>query len=204
MRGPKRKKVYVKKVKYDSEAEESEEETKKPTVKEMQDMDIFKGKDLHSDNSEDDISEQDFAVPEKDPLKLAEIKKSEQEIETQKSTKLASVISKILENTSESKRPVLSLKRKFETELDDQKLLVKAKKLLQTNKKVTQDQGRVYPDYSTLEYEKTLRKTSTKGVVQLFNALRAAQKSVQELESEGIQKNVANGTFTSNLSPNCV
>jgi hypothetical protein len=40
-----------------------------------------------------------------------------------------------------------------------------------------------------MDHEKKLRKLATKGVVQLFNALRAAQKSAQEVASEGIQKN---------------
>lgn len=47
------------------------------------------------------------------------------------------------------------------------------------------------PEPEAMQYEKTLRKMATKGVVQLFNALRQAQKTAQEAESEGIQKNTA-------------
>jgi Rrp15p len=39
-------------------------------------------------------------------------------------------------------------------------------------------------DASQVEYERTLRKTATKGVVTLFNAIRASQTKAQEAQSQ--------------------
>lgn len=101
---------------------------------------------------------------------------------------------------------MLSLKRKIEEEIDDAKLEAKAKKQLTAEKKEKKDIGKVIPTHITTDYEKSLRKIATRGgniiavhsspkylVVQLFNALRAAQKTAEELEADGIQKNVSNG-----------
>lgn len=51
--------------------------------------------------------------------------------------------------------------------------------------------ARVIPDHTSTDYERQLKKLATKGVVQLFNALRQAQKTAAEVEAEGIQKNAS-------------
>ena len=101
----------------------------------------------------------------------------------------------------------MSLKRKIEEEIDDAKLEARAKKELSAAKRVKKDVGKVIPTHQSTDYEKSLKKLATRGglilyrlmyllrfvVVQLFNALRAAQKTAEELEADGIQKNTANG-----------
>jgi predicted DNA-binding antitoxin AbrB/MazE fold protein len=104
-----------------------------------------------------------------------------------KKSKLSSVISKILTTKANQKRPVLSLKRKIEIDLDDKKLEEKAKKKISQDKKEHLEIGRVYPTNDTLPYEKSLKKIGTRGVVQLFNALRQAQKVDLE-EGEKVTK----------------
>ncbi|KAI8909631.1 Rrp15p-domain-containing protein [Gorgonomyces haynaldii] len=94
----------------------------------------------------------------------------------QRAKKLSSVISKILD-TEDTKRPILSKKRNIEAEIDDAKLEAKAKRVLNAEKKLKMNAGHVVPTHANAGYEKMLRKTATKGVVALFNALRAAQKA---------------------------
>ncbi|KAJ3000499.1 hypothetical protein HDV02_005364 [Globomyces sp. JEL0801] len=197
MRGPKRKKVYKKKneKQYNSDSESEQETTGnlKYTKKDLADLDIVN--DNHYSDSDDvenldELNDSDVVQDDDDKetgvKKIPQVKKSVEEIEEGKSTKLASIIGKILDTKIPTNRPVLSLKRKIETDIDDAKLEEKARKLMTKEKKVQKDIGRLIPDNTTLDYEKKLRKTATRGVVQLFNALRAAQKSANEVESESV------------------
>jgi hypothetical protein len=106
--------------------------------------------------------------------------------------KIASVLTKLLDQT-DTTRPILSKKKHIEKELDDVKLSEKAKKLISARKRIKFDSAHVIPDHSTMDYEKSLRKTATHGVVELFNALAAAQKTAQQIASEGVQKNEISG-----------
>ncbi|KAJ3273498.1 Molybdate-anion transporter [Terramyces sp. JEL0728] len=184
----KKRKVSLKKRQKAEAAYNSDSDVEEFTKQDLIDNDILQDDGLDNDFSEDNISlsdDDDFKerkekVPQKDKA----------EIEEGKTTKLSSVISKILETGAKTNRPVLSLKRKIEKDIDEEKLEERAKKLLTTDKKKEKDVGRIIPDNSDLDYEKSLRKMATKGVVQLFNALRAAQKSVNEVENDGVLKNV--------------
>lgn len=95
-----------------------------------------------------------------------------------KQDKFADALSKLLQTDGNSaEKPILSKKRHIEEEIDDAKLEQKARKLLTAEKRLLENKGRLIPDHSTTDYEKKLRKLATRGVVQLFNAIRAAQKS---------------------------
>ncbi|KAI9023293.1 Rrp15p-domain-containing protein [Hyaloraphidium curvatum] len=61
--------------------------------------------------------------------------------------------------------------------LDEKKLEAKAKKALAAEKKRAAASKRLGLASSSAEKEKALRKTATKGVVRLFNALREAQQA---------------------------
>jgi hypothetical protein len=102
----------------------------------------------------------------------------------QKTKKLSSVISKIIS----SNQPILAKKRKLEDDINEAKLEEKAKKFITSQRKLKKDVGRIKPSSETLTFEKQLKKVATKGVVQLFNALRKVQKEVKELQQDGVQK----------------
>eukprot|EP00842_Homolaphlyctis_polyrhiza_P006340 jgi/Hompol1/6707/HPOL_001638-RA len=138
-------------------------------------------------------------VPYFNVRRLTDTEASE-EVKQLRSSKLASTIAKLLapqpavdEKTAKKleTRPILSKKRKIEKDIDDAKLEAKALKVLTANKKVKQEKGRVIPDHTTTDYEKQLRRLATRGVVQLFNAIRTAQNTTKQLVSDGIQKHVA-------------
>ncbi|KAJ3260774.1 Molybdate-anion transporter [Boothiomyces macroporosus] len=195
MKDKKKRKVSLKKRQKAEAAYNSDSDAEEFTKQDLIDNDILQEDDLDHDFSEDNISlSDDDEFKEK---KEKQPKKDAAEVEEGKTTKLSSVISKILETGVKTDRPVLSLKRKIEKDIDEEKLEERAKKLLSTDKKREKDIGRVIPDNTDLDYEKSLRKMATKGgifdvivVVQLFNALRAAQKSVSEVENDGVLKNV--------------
>jgi len=118
----------------------------------------------------------------------------------------ATSMSKILSSKlSASKRadPVLSRSRDASLaskELKDQKLETKARHKLREDKRAALEKGRVKdvmglntPDTSTaeiVEQEKRLKKTAQRGVVKLFNAVRAAQvqgeKAREEARKQGV------------------
>ncbi|KAJ3068142.1 hypothetical protein HDU98_008692 [Podochytrium sp. JEL0797] len=97
-------------------------------------------------------------------------------------------------NKLRKENPILSRHKNIEVALDDQKLEEKAKRLLSKEKKIkTLDVARVKREdlIATNDLEKRLKKVSTRGVVKLFNAIRVAQKSVESVKSDGVQKNSA-------------
>jgi fusion and transport protein UGO1 len=112
----------------------------------------------------------------------------------------ATSISKILGSkltSSKRSEPILSRSKSAQEAsktLTDHKLTVKAHKALLAEKKAAQEKGRVKDvlglqkaDISTADImaeEKKLRRTAQKGVIKLFNAVRAAQVKAEQAERE--------------------
>ncbi|KAG9193410.1 hypothetical protein G6011_03445 [Alternaria panax] len=112
----------------------------------------------------------------------------------------ANSISKILGSkltTSKRSEPILSRSKDAATanrELADSKLSEKARRQIVAERKAAQEKGRVKdvlglndPNVSTAATsakEKELRRTAQKGVIKLFNAVRAAQVKGEQAERE--------------------
>ncbi len=118
----------------------------------------------------------------------------------------ATSISKILNTkltTSKRAEPILSRSKDAQTanrELADSKLVEKARRQVVVERKAAQDKGRVkdvlglhdtaISTAETSAKEKELRRTAQKGVIKLFNAVRAAQVKGEQAEREAKEKNV--------------
>lgn len=118
----------------------------------------------------------------------------------------ATSISKILNTKLTSQKrsePILSRSKAAQEahkELADLKLTQKAQRQLLAEKKAAQEKGRVKDvlglndsGVSTAEAtakEKELRRTAQKGVIKLFNAVRAAQVKAEQAEKEAREKGV--------------
>ncbi|KAI8086094.1 Rrp15p-domain-containing protein [Halteromyces radiatus] len=108
---------------------------------------------------------------------------TEQTKKSGSATAFSEAMTNILGSTltgSDRKQPILARSKGTERKLEDEKLEYKTRKMLAAEKKKRKDQGRVIPDYTSFEYEKRLRKVSTRGVVKLFNAIRTQQRVTQE------------------------
>ncbi|KAH0420031.1 Rrp15p-domain-containing protein, partial [Aureobasidium melanogenum] len=121
-------------------------------------------------------------------------------------TAFATSMSKILGTkltTSKRQDPVLSRSAAATAaskELADQKLELKAKRKLHAEKREALEKGRVKdvlglntPEVSTAEIQETerrLQKTAQRGVVKLFNAVRAAQVQGEQARSEAKREGV--------------
>lgn len=140
-----------------------------------------------------DDFDSDVDVLDEDREELEEIKekKPKPEVDTeairkQKTIKLTSTISKILAQGNNDK-PILSLQKSIEKQIDEDTKAEKELKKKTIAKQQAREVGRVTPEFIT-DAEKVLKKVATKGVVQLFNAIKQAQKVANE--STGIQKNI--------------
>ncbi|KAK7189757.1 hypothetical protein DPSP01_005814 [Paraphaeosphaeria sporulosa] len=118
----------------------------------------------------------------------------------------ATSISKILNTkltSTKRSEPILSRSKSAQEAnktLSDQKLTHKANKQLLAEKRAVQEKGRVKdvlglndPSISTAATtakEKELRRTAQKGVIKLFNAVRAAQVKGEQAEREAREKGV--------------
>jgi fusion and transport protein UGO1 len=118
----------------------------------------------------------------------------------------ATSMSKILGTKLTSQKrsePILSRSKTAQEtnkSLADHKLTLKANRAVIAEKKAAQEKGRVKDvlglqkaDVSTAEIvaeEKRLRRTAQKGVIKLFNAVRAAQVKGEQAEKEARQKGV--------------
>jgi len=112
----------------------------------------------------------------------------------------ATSMSKILGTkltTSKRSEPILARSKAAQDAnktLADHKLTVKARRELIAEKKAAQEKGHVKDvmglaktDVSTADiiaHEKTLKRTAQKGVIKLFNAVRAAQVKAEQAEKE--------------------
>ncbi|KAI8810939.1 Rrp15p-domain-containing protein [Cladochytrium replicatum] len=121
-------------------------------------------------------------------------------------SRMASTISKLLSQDlgqTSKEKPILSKRKSITRQIENAALEKKARKALADEKKEKQDKDRVVPDVTTMDYEKRLRKIATRGVVQLFNAIRMAQKSAEEVKATATSmeavKEVTKGTFLTML-----
>ncbi|KAI9219021.1 Rrp15p-domain-containing protein [Blastocladiella britannica] len=82
-----------------------------------------------------------------------------------------------------SAAPILS-RTAIERRLEEQKLEAKARKVISAENKLDYSKEHISPGTADLEYEKRLRKVSTRGVVKLFNAVRQSQQKMRAARAE--------------------
>ena len=155
--------------------------------------------DMGSENSD----QSDGSASDSDTSKAstnAPVKKRKRNDPDAFATSMSKILSSKL-STSKRTDPVLSRSKDAATaskELNEARLEAKARGKLREEKKAMLDRGRVKDilglenaDTSTaeiLEEEKRLKKTAQRGVIKLFNAVRAAQVKGEEAAREARQK----------------
>ncbi|KXN72565.1 Rrp15p-domain-containing protein [Conidiobolus coronatus NRRL 28638] len=132
-----------------------------------------------SDGSEDESNDEGISAQ-----KPAKKKKRVHHTSEDFSSVLASLVNQS-SGALPNQTPVLSKSKQTIAKLEDEKLEEQAKKLLKLEKKAQQEKAHVLPDHKTVEYEKKLRKVATRGVVKLFNAIKAQQRSDEQAVGGG-------------------
>ncbi|CAK4030923.1 ribosomal RNA-processing 15-like [Lecanosticta acicola] len=172
----------------DEDSEEDEEENDEPNL------------DSTSDNDDDDAAASDSPTSSQPSTTTSSKKKRNDP------TAFATSIQKLLSTkltTSKRSDPVLSRSKsaaEANKTLTDQKLEQKARAQIRAEKKQVSERGRVKdvlglqtPDVDTgavMEEEKRLKKTAQRGVVRLFNAVRAAQVKAEEARKEARKEGI--------------
>ncbi|KAJ6256656.1 hypothetical protein Dda_8521 [Drechslerella dactyloides] len=140
-----------------------------------------------SDDSDDSLASDSDSLP-------ASTKKRKRTDPSAFATSMSKILSSHLTATAR-KDPVLVRAKHAAAHIDDSKLEARARRLLTAEKRAALDRGRVRDvvprDDATgeevknvLEREKALRKIAQRGVIKLFNAVRAAQVKGEEAARE--------------------
>lgn len=135
--------------------------------------------DEASSNEEEDGKDEDTHVA----------KKSKKDSEAFSKAMTAILGSKV--KAHDRKDPILVRAKKAGKEIEASKLEAKAKRALASEKKQSVDRDRIKTLYTgetadlqgQLEFEKKLKKTAQRGVVKLFNAIQASQKSTSAVSA---------------------
>lgn len=179
-----------------------------PEPAEGDDVDMFSG-DEGEDESDDveadefDIEDSDSDASDVSETSTAAARKVKKRNDPDA---FATSMSKILNTkltTSKRSEPILSRSKDAQQankEMADNKLTEKARRQVVAERKAAKEKGRVKdvsglndPDVSTASTtvkEKELRRTAQKGVIKLFNAVRAAQVKGEQAEKEAKAQNV--------------
>ncbi|KAF9950810.1 hypothetical protein BGZ72_007588 [Mortierella alpina] len=134
------------------------------------------GEDEDEEDEEEGSDEDDFEGMPATTVKKTSKKHTEEN--------MAEAMSKILGSSlrkADASMPILARSRGVERKLEEEKMEAKARKAITNEKKRLANKDRVKPEYTGMEYEKKLRKVATRGVVQLFNAIKAQQKATDDL-----------------------
>ncbi|CAG8702684.1 7680_t:CDS:10, partial [Funneliformis caledonium] len=94
-------------------------------------------------------------------------------------TSFAETMNKLLTATAEphcQESPILSRSKDIERRINEAKLEYRARRAINMEKKKLASKDRVKTNLTSIDYEWKLRKLATRGVVQLFNAIRKSQK----------------------------
>ncbi|KAH7071561.1 Rrp15p-domain-containing protein [Paraphoma chrysanthemicola] len=179
-------------------------------VKELEDGDIIDdspGDDEEEDESEPEVDEFDVEDSESDESGSDTSTVAARKVRKRNDPEaFATSISKILNTkltTTKRSEPILARSKDAQTankEIADSKLTEKARRQVVVEKKAAQDKGRVkdvlglndstISTAETTAHEKALRRTAQKGVIKLFNAVRAAQVKGEQAEKEAKSQNV--------------
>lgn len=146
--------------------------------------------DGSAEESSEDESEEEEEQGDEDTHVAKKSKKDSEAFSKAMSAILGSKI-----KAHDRKDPILVRSKKSAKVLEASRLEAKAKRALAAEKKSGLDKDRIKTLYSSeakdlqgqLEYEKRLKKTAQRGVVKLFNAIQASQKSAA---AESAPKNV--------------
>ncbi|KAG0262448.1 Trimeric GatFAB AmidoTransferase(AdT) complex subunit [Linnemannia exigua] len=157
---------------------------KRRTRREESDEEMNSGDDSDSDNDGEDEKDSGDEESDEDDFEGMPAARAKKTSKKHTEENMAEAMSKILGSSlrkADASTPILARSRGAERKIEEEKLEAKARKAISNEKKRLANRDRVKPDYTGMEYEKKLRKVATRGVVQLFNAIKAQQKATDDL-----------------------
>ncbi|KAJ2793290.1 pre-60S ribosomal particles component [Coemansia guatemalensis] len=87
------------------------------------------------------------------------------------------------QDVTTTRAPIMAKNRKREEEIREEIINYRASKALVEEKRALLSKDRVIPTFENFEYERSLRKTATKGVIKLFNVVKAQQTELSQINA---------------------
>ncbi|KAJ2618351.1 pre-60S ribosomal particles component [Coemansia sp. RSA 1694] len=109
-------------------------------------------------------------------------KKNTQRGKTTDAEEFSSVLTAILNQDSrDTNAPIMAKDRTRENQIKEELISYKARKALVDEKRMLLNKDRVIPTLENFDYEKKLRKVATRGVIKLFNVIKAQQTELTHI-----------------------
>eukprot|EP00826_Nyctotherus_ovalis_P035706 TRINITY_DN3088_c0_g2_i2.p1 TRINITY_DN3088_c0_g2~~TRINITY_DN3088_c0_g2_i2.p1 ORF type:complete len:114 (-),score=34.66 TRINITY_DN3088_c0_g2_i2:63-404(-) len=105
---------------------------------------------------------------------------------------MTTAFSHILSKESKHTDPIMAAHKISAKKLNAEQVAKKEEKLKQLKKMERMYREYVVPTETTNEYEKELRMVATKGVIKLFNAVKAHQKQLQKPKKSSTEETSGN------------
>ncbi|KAJ2558184.1 pre-60S ribosomal particles component [Coemansia sp. RSA 1933] len=118
-------------------------------------------------------------------------KKRKQELKKTKTKtaepgEFADILSSILAQDvvkSDAKAPIMAKDKTRDRMIKEEKLNYRARKALAEEKRLVLTKDRVIPTFESMNYERGLRKVATRGVIKLFNVVKAQQAELSKINA---------------------
>ncbi|KAJ2726345.1 pre-60S ribosomal particles component [Coemansia sp. Benny D115] len=132
--------------------------------------------DTHSSSNESDYDEMTKT------RKLAAKSQGSKKRKTAEATEFASILSSILsQDARDTRAPIMAKDKTRENQIKEEILDYRTRKALVAEKRLLLSKDRVIPSMQGFDYERKLRKVATKGVIKLFNVVKAQQTELTEI-----------------------
>eukprot|EP00128_Syssomonas_multiformis_P014452 Colp12_sorted_trinity150504_noHs@35506 len=171
------------------EPESSDEEHIEEDNGEWDDEDLFDDEAMSEGELDDEYGEaEEMASSEGASMQSQEDDSTQEEPKAVPGSGMADAMSKILNRNIQQEVPILAKEKSMEKKLAKEKEDEKIRKEKIRAKREAKDRERVKPDVRGLDEDRKLIRIATKGVVQLFNAVRDAQKNLEAEKESGKMK----------------
>ncbi|KAJ2745418.1 pre-60S ribosomal particles component [Coemansia sp. BCRC 34301] len=109
-------------------------------------------------------------------------KRNTQRGKTADAEEFSNVLAAILNQDSrDTKAPIMAKDRTRENQIKEELINYRARKALVDEKRMLLNKDRVIPTLENFEYERKLRKVATRGVIKLFNVIKAQQTELTHI-----------------------
>ncbi|KAJ1853379.1 pre-60S ribosomal particles component [Coemansia sp. RSA 486] len=142
-----------------------------------------------SDSTDDD--DHSSSAEESDYDEMTQARKKAAKLIGSKKRKTAdaeefsNILSAILDQDArDQSAPIMAKDKTRENQIKEEKLEYRARKALAAERKALKDKDRIVPTLENFDYERRLRKVATKGVIKLFNVVKAQQTELAEIQEQ--------------------
>ncbi|KAJ1805807.1 pre-60S ribosomal particles component, partial [Coemansia sp. RSA 2598] len=167
--------------------------TKKRAIEKEEEAEVSSDSENESTDASDSVDDegQSSSAEESDYDDMAQARKKAAKLVGSKKRKTAdaeefsNILSSILDQDArDQSAPIMAKDKTRENQIKEEKLEYRARKALTAERKALKDKDRVVPTMQNFDYERKLRKIATKGVIKLFNVVKAQQTELAEIDEQ--------------------